>query len=800
MDHEIREPRPDVPHDGQAARTGWRPVAATALALSLVVLLCLATDLFFFNGYYASDDMAYFDSAARLAHHGSWEKLPRFGGDRLTVVGWCILFGLASRFDVQAMSASFSLVHAAIVVLGYFLARGYGGRRAGLMAAYVLATLPVLIIYSTGIFPDHLVAAFLMLACLEFQAAFAQRGRGRPWLAAMRMLWSGMAVGLAYMAKETGLLALPVFFFAWIAGELALRRSTQPAQASAGPARPTVRPATARPSWLASVCIGGLFAIGFFAMFGLESALLSKLSGESFFRLGWTSEVKDIESLDAFHADGGYSPLGRLSRMTEVLNDVMLPPAIFWGIAGSLVVWPFLRPKAMLAFFLGVFSFAYLIWGSYSFSHYAPPRMQARYFIPALPFLVVVLCATLNQLFRRLEANAPSPAWRRGLLIIAAVVFIAHPFFFMKGSGRMAGTLYRTAFVRNAAAAMNSPAFTGDRLIASRYLCRRFRPMWYRGLPETPDKLRPSHVVESSELTHSELESLLIAPGFNYVEYLAGLPRERVEIGRLHSLDALLAPLLSGHPIVRYDDAAGKPSRGGVFHDVEFFAALETGEPGRALWNGREIRARMLAEFSRRFKSRWSELRYHLRSLPYEYKDYVLPSGDAVAVFGITSQVRRGEPRVVMDSRTTDMAWRLLPSAAAGESLPPPGLQRLDEGGFTLQLTGSAVDVALGYGPDGRAEAEFDAASHWLRIQPGQLVTYEIEASMQAADGNRAVVNFDVFDESAPGYLRVIPIPLRNGRTIVGYFADDLERLIGPRIAISGRGSFTLQRLHVIHR
>jgi hypothetical protein len=132
--------------------TVWLTRERCAAALVAIVAFCIALDLFFFTGYYASDDRAYFNAATRVAEDGFIGE-PLLAHTRLTMLGWNLLMGGLCRFNVQAMAASYIFFHVWLILLTYALAVKLGDRVAGVIAAYGTATLPLFIVFSTGIYP-----------------------------------------------------------------------------------------------------------------------------------------------------------------------------------------------------------------------------------------------------------------------------------------------------------------------------------------------------------------------------------------------------------------------------------------------------------------------------------------------------------------------------------------------------------------------------------------------------------------------------------------------------------------------
>ncbi len=580
------------------------PTGRTAAGLVFVILaLAAALDLFFFNGYYASDDQSYYFAALRLATDGSLGDRPFAGYDRLLVAAWNLLIGRICGFDVQVMAASYVAVHLLTALSVFALARKLFNPLAAIIATWSVATFPLFVTFATGIFPDTILACLLVLSLWCFSHAYDLRRRGRRLLPGGFTFLSGLCVGLGYLAKEPGLLALPFYFFAWLLTEWKLRGAPKAATAAAPPAFTGGR--------ALALLTGAMFALGFLAVFGAEYRLLQRLTGNpSYFRLSYAGEKN--ESLETaarnFKIDGGYHPWRRFEASIARLERECLSPDRKLIFLIALIAYPFLPRRRWTVFFLALWLYAYLTFGTYSFWAYQPPRLQARYYIPVFPFLLIVVAAVFAQLLNGV-ARAARPGRERSTLGgVLCVAFALFPFFHLQGPNRNAGRLYKTPFVRAVGQALVDAADEGARkTVVSRPIDDWITPMWYGGLPPERFAHRPPDVLSTPEIDAPRLQDLMALGRFYYVElWNSILPR--IRYADMRSLDQILHPGLANQPAV-LTRPAGLPGWKGW--TPRYYTAVEPDDLGIIELDGRELVPRLVRRYSHGYRSRIAEIIHH---------------------------------------------------------------------------------------------------------------------------------------------------------------------------------------------
>ena len=442
------------------------PARAHLRGVGLLALLAWLLNLYFYTGYYASDDISYLQGVLRLA-----ELQPLDGTNiahiRLLVTAPAALVYRLSG-SVTLTILSYTLYHPLLVVIAYRLGCLAFNPKAALLGAAVVALCPFYYVYGGAMLPDNCLSLWLALVLLSTLWTLDQAGAGR--LSRRRELAYWLAVGgltgLAYSAKEPGIVAaVPVSI-----GILCLRLK-----------------AGARWGALQAAVVYGLGVIGFML---LETVILRALTGDWVVRLlsGVGSEESMLLLRERVHRQG-VLPLDRLrfwySRSSEYLG---------WGLwvilLANLAAWPLLRPKGaqpserrhvplMLAFWFWLF--LYLSFGTTNFSEYLPPPIQhPRYFsicvLPASLIAAAVFWRLAELLSERLPERFGLRRWARCVPAALVVVWAGARFAYFEPD---AGDIYRASQVKAALAAFED----GRRLYPERpvllspYLASRMRPL-----------------------------------------------------------------------------------------------------------------------------------------------------------------------------------------------------------------------------------------------------------------------------------------------------------------------------------
>ncbi|MBU0637300.1 MAG: phospholipid carrier-dependent glycosyltransferase, partial [Planctomycetes bacterium] len=299
-------------------------------ALAAMITLSLAVDLFFFTGFYASDDQQYLRGALSILDGHFQARGPKHGEMRLTITGWnALVMLLVGPARVQLVAASYVVFHQLLNLVTFALGARLFHPKVGLLAAYVSATIPLLVTFSTMILPDIQMTLWIVLSFLAFHEAYAFRERHRRALGGFVLVLAGVCAGLAYATKESGLIVLPFFFGLWLA--LEHRHAKRNGQ---------------RIRRLSALRYGTLFAVGFALVFLAETAALNALSDRAIVRLGWTVQELAPERVERIERVAGLNPLERLERTHTVLgSETFLPTPLRGLLLFGLIAYPFLRGR-----------------------------------------------------------------------------------------------------------------------------------------------------------------------------------------------------------------------------------------------------------------------------------------------------------------------------------------------------------------------------------------------------------------------------------------------------------------------
>ena len=179
------------------------------LDLILILLLALLLRLVTFNGAFGSDDVTYFQRALELAR-GEWTSADYNGalryGFNLPAGGFIALFG-ENLFAANLWPLTCSLIEIGAV---YMFASAVMNRRAGVIAALLLASAPLHIAVATRIHADPVVAMFVTLSfVLLYFGALRRR--------LLLLFAAGLSIGGIFWTKElaavTWFAFLPMLWF-----------------------------------------------------------------------------------------------------------------------------------------------------------------------------------------------------------------------------------------------------------------------------------------------------------------------------------------------------------------------------------------------------------------------------------------------------------------------------------------------------------------------------------------------------------------------------------------------------------
>jgi hypothetical protein len=487
-----------------------------------VAILCLAilvfsgaVDLFFYTGYYASDDTRYLRAAQQIVTEGTLPAQPDAAARRLAIVGWNALVAWLFGFHVPLIAGSYVVFHQLANLLTFALGRRLFDDSVALLATYCTAMTPLAVTFSTTVLPDLPLTCFLLLSLLLFLSSYDLRARDRTALAWLAMFAAGLSVGCGWMAKETALVVLPFYFVVWLGLEqFRLTRS--------------------------ALVAGSVFALGLIAAFAAEWAILSTLTGHSYTRLQWAVGLRAGAAAVAKRPEGIY-PLERLTFIVGHLRTWFVNTRFDYILLACALIYPFLRGRKLTIWGLALWFFAFHTWGSTSLSRYLPPPLQARYFTPMLPLLFLVYGFVALKIVRSVPTAAKRPGWRRGIQALLVAVLVLHPLPGLHASDRWAGKVYSADKVNASLKAIAGALERGGRPVVLSGTVTEYLDLLLECyptenvLPASQCRVGAPPVVQLSE------------HGFYYVELFSA--RRFEEAKRPDGLDDLLHPVILATPM-----------------------------------------------------------------------------------------------------------------------------------------------------------------------------------------------------------------------------------------------------------
>lgn len=427
------------------------------------VLLALALDVYFYSGFYMSDDASYLTAIQRIA---ALEPLDvtDLAHTRLAVVTpAALLYGLTGSIPLTILS--YCLYHPIVVLLAYAAGKLCFDERIASYAAALVAVSPTYYFFAGAILPDNCLSAWLGALLVVVLWVGAARQSGELALGRQRLCWgvAGVLTGLAYAAKEPGIvMAVPV-------GLILLARTWR---AGAGHA---LLSATS-------------YAGGLLSFVALEAMALRLLSGQWVVRLLAGAGSDESAALHEWRLEQqGRLPWERLAFVFEHSSPfygvgALLLLLVLANIAAPFVLSDRRRSQLWILLAFSGWLFAFLTLGSSRLDRYLPPPIRhARYFAPCLLPALVVAAAMLarGSDWAAQQALAARPRARRIFRALPVVVIAcAGALMFVRVEYR-AGAAYRAHQTKSALLAFGDARrlFPDLPVVLSPYLSRRLDPL-----------------------------------------------------------------------------------------------------------------------------------------------------------------------------------------------------------------------------------------------------------------------------------------------------------------------------------
>lgn len=758
-------------------------VRAMPWVLLSLVILTIVVDLFFFTGFYSSDDIEYFSSARQWWLHGRYAEdtaLDFVAAQRMVMVGWLrLMIGVLGPHP-QSLAATFVVFHLALILLTYALSKRIFDWKVGLVAAYFTALTPPFILYSTTILPDIPLACFFVLSLYAFLRAYdkASGQAPSPWW----MLLCGLAVGWSYEAKESGLILLPFYFFLWLAMSRGRRISTV-------------------------FGFGVLFLLGVAIVFVYDFVALSYLYHRSLMRLSWT--VQELDPAIRQHIGRyGLNPLDRLGWAKRRINEFayFIPWWGKWCLVAALASYPFIRRTRWPIFAMFSWLFVYHTWGSMRWTEYFPPSIQARYYVCVLPFAIIMLAFVLCRIGEQIRRIRYAKL-QRGISWAAIAFLVILPLPGLRVADEKAGKAYRSATIANAAEAISFARKQLSLPIAvSAYIQHRMCYLYQDS--------HSNDLLQATQIDEPKLVALLRDGGFYYVESMKQTFATNILVDScLHAAATdnltlpgprqselpvipwavpikpevlLKASRMKGPPLAYWsttDGVVGYFFAGNIkaaVYDIGWFSQLKTRTASVRLVLGHS------AVPSRYIDKKNVQSVHLLRIVPLSESssDGPLNHGDDLFV---------NQP-ATFDFKAEDwaMTGRSKPKGSVAANTPP----------FSVEMTDGKLSVLIA---SERKDYEwFTLRKSWapelLKLEaPGD---YEFIIDSEVKDSAKAELRFGVFADAQ--YKQKIfekRIELRSGRARFGISTDLYPVYFKPDLKLLGHGSFelssfTVRRIH----
>jgi 4-amino-4-deoxy-L-arabinose transferase-like glycosyltransferase len=369
---------------------GGRDVQRTWLPLALIVTLAAAVRLLSFRGYTTHDAAAYTELAHMMVS-GTFKPgmlwfYPVFSARVGLFAPVALAFELGGVNEVM-LALYPLLLSMSSVLLAYCAARAMFDTRAGLVAAGLMALLPIDARFATQLYPD-MPAAFWMGAGIMLLYVGSRRG-GLPGKFSAGAL-AGLTLFASWLCKETVLYLLPFvgLYLLWLV--IKDRRNA---------------------AFLLAVALVAGFLVG------LEGWVYHRETGDFFFRLSALRRnfASSTSVLPAFAPAGLVRYVA--SRLAEVSDETFLNPyfaliplaaLLACGYAALRKKRSFLFPALWFGWLLLLFSF-----GSASLKAYVPLNLHTARFQYPMLLPAVLLFSGFASLYLSPQRSGEPGGWFR---------------------------------------------------------------------------------------------------------------------------------------------------------------------------------------------------------------------------------------------------------------------------------------------------------------------------------------------------------------------------------------------------
>lgn len=416
-------------------RNADREYARCTIVLLIVISFILKVA--FISGTLGSDDVRYFEFAQKLAHLEPFKTLDHAGSR----VAFLVMIGLPGALTGQLVFSSLASALVATLtecLVALTLWRTLGPRPA-FLATLFLALSGVSLTYSGALLPDASLGLFFWISC-HLCARLSDVHNAENSRLAFQI---GIAMGLAYSTKDTGVLLLPPVLtsIALVKGPFAV--------------------------WTRASLVATAIT-GFFVVWLLECTVLWLYSGNFLYRYSAIEHVHNAsmgQSTSLFEfAQRGYW------NLLDIANswDFLAVP-VFLGVGSVFVLLTKRGPH--LAYALAIlFCGTYLFLGTSSLTRLVTLPFQERYIQPLLPLIAVGTARLFH-----------AATTKRRLYLSGVLLLIAHATVSLAGTLDRVGNRYFESYVTNAQIGVTSLAASTSQTI---YMDQRTKDELWHLLPE----------------------------------------------------------------------------------------------------------------------------------------------------------------------------------------------------------------------------------------------------------------------------------------------------------------------------
>ena len=358
----------------------------TFIWLILIVLFAAALRLIFFSGIGASDDLLYTSYAYEMSKN-EFSFPANHHGTRLGLLYPVSIFYRLFGVNEFSSNAFVFLTSIAGIVLIFYFGKIFFNEKVGLSAAFLLSFFPLDLVFATKLLSDAPSSFFLSLCVFLFLVGEKSKISFRKNLS---FFMSGIAIGIAYLIRETALLIVLFFgFYAIFYKKIKLNYF--------------------------------LIFFGFMIIFALESIIFQVNTGDFLFRYhsitsSWQEVIKYSGTYrGTFPLSLFYFPYIIFTNAYFGLFYPFIIIAIFYSISK--------KEKKSYPFILWFLSlFLYLSFGTTNFLEYRPfaaiPRVLTIVTLPAL----ILLSHFLSE--KNLIISKILKPLTMGLLLLTSIGFI----------------------------------------------------------------------------------------------------------------------------------------------------------------------------------------------------------------------------------------------------------------------------------------------------------------------------------------------------------------------------------------